>query len=71
MYKRQDEVNANLADVLHDVEKKAQVSLDGAVEYLSLIHIYRPNKGKDKSLYAGMVELLRNSGHEEQHHKPE
>lgn len=28
-----DEVNANLKDVLHDVEKKALVSLDGAVEY--------------------------------------
>ena len=28
-----DEVNANLEDILHDVEKKAQVSLDGAVEY--------------------------------------
>lgn len=28
-----NEVNANLKDVLHDVEKKALVSLDGAVEY--------------------------------------
>ncbi len=28
-----DEVNANLKDVLHEVEKKALVSLDGAVEY--------------------------------------
>ena len=28
-----DEVNANLKDVLHDVEQKALVSLDGAVEY--------------------------------------
>ena len=28
-----DEVNANLADVLHDVEQKALVSLDGAVDY--------------------------------------
>ncbi len=28
-----DEVNANLQDILHDVEKKALVSLDGAVEY--------------------------------------
>ena len=28
-----DEVNQNLEDILHDVEKKAQVSLDGAVEY--------------------------------------
>ncbi len=28
-----DEVNANLQDVLHDVEEKALVSLDGAVDY--------------------------------------
>ena len=28
-----DEVNANLADVLHDVEKRALVSLDGKVDY--------------------------------------
>ncbi len=28
-----DEVNENLQDVLHDVEKKALVSLDGAVDY--------------------------------------
>ena len=28
-----DEVNANLKDVLHDVEKKALISLDGAVDY--------------------------------------
>ncbi len=28
-----DEVNANLKDVLHDVEQKALVSLDGAVDY--------------------------------------
>lgn len=28
-----DEVNANLEDVLHDVEEKAKVSLDGAVDY--------------------------------------
>ena len=28
---------------------------------------YRPNNGKDKSLYARMAELLRDSEHEEQH----
>ena len=28
-----EEVNANLTDILHDVEKKALVSLDGAVDY--------------------------------------
>ncbi|MGL6200271.1 MAG: hydratase [Lachnospiraceae bacterium] len=29
-----DEVNANLKDILHEVEQKAMVSLDGAVDYL-------------------------------------
>ncbi len=28
-----DEVNANLKDILHDVEQRAMVSLDGAVDY--------------------------------------
>ncbi len=28
-----DEVNANIKDILHDVEKRALVSLDGAVDY--------------------------------------
>lgn len=28
-----EEVNANLSDILHDVEKRAEVSLDGAVPY--------------------------------------
>ncbi len=28
-----EEVNANLTDILHDVEKRAAVSLDGAVPY--------------------------------------
>ena len=28
-----DELNANLSDILHDVEQKALVSLDGAVDY--------------------------------------
>ena len=32
---------------------------------------YRPNDGEDKSLYAGMDELLWDSGYEEQHRKPE
>ena len=40
-----DEVNANLEDILHDVEKKALVSLDGAVDY-SL-----QNKIRDGKLY--------------------
>lgn len=40
-----DEVNRNLKDILHDVEQKALVSLDGAVEY-SL-----QNKIRDGKLY--------------------
>ena len=38
-----DEVNANLKDILHDVEQKALVSLDGAVEY-SLQDKFRDGK---------------------------
>ena len=32
---------------------------------------YYPNHGEDKSLHERMAELLWNSGHEEQHRKPE
>ena len=32
---------------------------------------YHPNDGKDKSLHERMAELLWDSGHEEQHRKPE
>ena len=32
---------------------------------------YHPNDGKDKSIHARMVKLLRNSGDEEQHRKSE
>ena len=32
---------------------------------------HHPNHGEDKSLHAGMAELLWDSGHEEQHGKPE
>ena len=32
---------------------------------------HSPDYGKDKSLHERMAELLRNSGHEEQHRKPE
>ncbi len=38
-----EELNANLTDILHDVEKKAVVSLDGAVEY-SLMDKVRDGK---------------------------
>lgn len=40
-----DELNANLTDILHDVEKKAEVSLDGKVPY-SLM-----DKVKDGAFY--------------------
>ena len=40
-----DEVNANLKDVLHDVEQKALVSLDKAVDYTL------PDKSVDGKLY--------------------
>lgn len=32
---------------------------------------YHPSHGKDKSIHERVVKLLRNSGHEEQHRKPE
>ncbi len=48
-----DEVNANLADVLHDVEKKALVSLDGAVEYSLQSKIVEGKLYVDQGLIAG------------------
>ena len=48
-----DEVNANLADVLHDVEKKAQVSLDGAVEYSLQDKIVNGKLYVDQGIIAG------------------
>ena len=32
---------------------------------------YHPSHGKDKSIHERVVKLLQNSGHEEQHRKPE
>ena len=32
---------------------------------------YHPSHGKDKSIHERVVKLLRNSGHEEQHRRPE
>ncbi len=40
-----EEVNSNLMDILHDVEKKAMVSLDGAIDYKLT------NKVRDGKLY--------------------
>ncbi len=48
-----DEVNANLTDVLHDVEKKALVSLDGAVEYSLQDKIVNGKLYVDQGIIAG------------------
>ena len=48
-----DEVNANLKDVLHDVEQKALVSLDGAVDYSLQSKIVDGRLYVDQGLIAG------------------
>ena len=48
-----DEVNANLEDILHEVEKKALVSLDGAVEYSLQSKIVDGKLYVDQGLIAG------------------
>lgn len=48
-----DEVNANLTDILHDVEKKALVSLDGAVDYSLQSKIRDGKLYVDQGLIAG------------------
>ncbi len=48
-----DEVNANLEDVLHDVEQKALVSLDGAVDYSLQNKIRNGKLYVDQGLIAG------------------
>ena len=48
-----DEVNANLKDVLHDVEKKALVSLDGAVDYSLQDKIVNGKLYVDQGIIAG------------------
>lgn len=48
-----DEVNENLKDVLHDVEQKALVSLDGAVEYSLQSKIVDGRLYVDQGLIAG------------------
>lgn len=48
-----DEVNENLSDILHDVEKKALVSLDGAVEYSLQDKIRGGKLYVDQGLIAG------------------
>ena len=48
-----DEVNANLEDILHEVEKKALVSLDGAVDYSLQSKIVGGKLYVDQGLIAG------------------
>ena len=48
-----DEVNANLKDVLHDVEQKALVSLDGAVDYSLQSKIVDGRLYVDQGIIAG------------------
>ena len=48
-----DEVNANLKDVLHDVEERAKVSLDGAVPYSLQDKIVNGKFMVDQGIIAG------------------
>ena len=48
-----DEVNANLADVLHDVEQRALVSLDGAVDYSLQSKVRNGKLYVDQGIIAG------------------
>lgn len=48
-----DEVNANLEDILHEVEKKALISLDGAVDYSLQSKIVDGKLYVDQGLIAG------------------
>ena len=48
-----DDVNANLIDILHDVEKKALVSLDGAVEYSLMDKIVNGKLYVEQGIIAG------------------
>ena len=48
-----DEVNANLKDVLHDVEERAKVSLDGAVPYSLQEKIVNGKFMVDQGIIAG------------------
>ena len=48
-----EDVNANLADVLHDVEQRALVSLDGAVDYSLQDRIVNGKLYVDQGIIAG------------------
>ena len=48
-----DELNANLYDILKDVEKKAEVSLDGAVEYTLQNKVHDGKLLVDQGIIAG------------------
>ena len=46
-------MNANLADILHEVEKKALISLDGAVDYSLQSKIVNGKLYVDQGIIAG------------------
>ena len=48
-----DELNANLTDILHDVEEKAKVSLDGAVPYSLQDKVVNSKFMVDQGIIAG------------------
>ena len=48
-----EELNANLYDILKDVEKKAEVSLDGAVEYTLQNKVHDGKLFVDQGIIAG------------------
>ena len=48
-----EEVNANLTDILHDVEKRAAVSLDGAVDYSLMSKVKNGKLMVDQGIIAG------------------
>ena len=50
-----EDVNANLADVLHDVEQRALVSLDGAVDYSLQDKIVNGKLYVDQGIIAGFA----------------
>ena len=48
-----EELNANLMDILDDVEKRAQVSLDGAVEFSLKNKVHNGRMYVDQGIIAG------------------
>ena len=53
------------------LRKVREVDEAAQAHFPEQVREHYPNHGEDKSLHERMAELLRNSGHEEQHRKPE